>query len=136
MCELVRGYNTHAKKPRKRKKKNVTKRMVTKLPDSQSSDVDESRPSFHRYRGHLGSLLAENNTVFIVTPVIILVEGRLFSDVCVSFTEHLSIGLIVFIEACRATRESADEVVRVILGTRVCYCAWSLDGLPTRRSGT
>ena len=109
--------------------------MGVKLPNSQSSDVNESSPSFHRYCGHLGSFL-ENNTVLIVTPIIILVEGRLFSDTCMSFTEHLSIGLIVFVQARGATGEPTDEVVWVILGTRVCYRAWSLDGLPTCRSGT
>lgn len=65
----------------------------------------------------------------------ILVEGRLFSDACMPLTEHLTIGLIVFVEARRATREPANEVFWVIFCTRVCYRAWSFDGLPTRWGG-
>jgi len=63
-------------------------------------------------------------------------ESRLFSDTCVSFAEHLPIGLIVFIETRHATRVPAYEVIRMVFGTRVCYRARSFNGLPTRRGST
>lgn len=135
MCKLVRGYNTHAERSVKQQK-NVTNRNRTKLPGSQSRDIDESCCSFHRYRGHLGSLLAEDSTTLLVILPTILVEGGLFSDGCVSFAKHLPIGLVVFIEASRTTREPADKVLWMISGARVCYRARPFDGLPARRGST
>ena len=73
-----------------------------------------------------------DSTFLIEVPATIFVEGRLFSDARVSFTEHLSIGFVVLVEVRNATRELADEVLWVIFGTRVRYSAWSFDRLPTR----
>lgn len=87
------------------------------LTDSQTSDVDEPCPSFHRYSGRLGSFLAEDNIILIVVLATILVEGHLLSDACVSFAKHPPIGVIVFVEACCAPRELTDEVFWVVFDT-------------------
>ena len=126
----------HMTKDPRSSKKSGGKQKRKKLSHAQSGDVDEPRRSFHRYRGHLGSLLVGEDAILVAVPAIIIVESRLFSDACVWLTEHLSVGLVVFIEACRTTRELADEVLWVIFGTRVCHGARSFDGLSTRRGGT
>jgi len=115
---------------------NKSKRKGKELSYSQPSDVDESRSPFHRPRGHFGSFRPKDITVFVIVAATAPMESRLFSDPCVLFAEHLSIGLIVFIEASRATGVLAEEVFWVVFGTRVCYRTWSFDRLSARRGST
>ena len=116
---------------RKRTKKKPNR---TELSHSQPSDVNESCSSFQCSRGHPGSLRSED--IAVLETVTILMESRLFSDTCVSFAEHLPIGLIVFVETRCATRVPTNEVFWMVFGTRVCYRTWSFNGLPTRRGST